>query len=166
MDIKPTTVETTAKNVVDTVEVEKISKSVVAAEGISSLSSPTSLNPTSLNIPEPAAIDNTPTSTNEALPLSSKIEILEQIAQLWQQYFGEGKKSNLILAIILIATIPLLATVSSLLDFLNKIPLLPSLFELVGFGYSVWFVYRYLLFAHTRKEITDAIANWKQQIVG
>lgn len=161
MDIKPTTVETTAKNVVDTVEVEKISKSVVAAEGISSLSSPTSLN-----IPEPAAIDNTSTSTNEALPLSSKIEILEQIAQLWQQYFGEGKKSNLILAIILIATIPLLATVSSLLDFLNKIPLLPSLFELVGFGYSVWFVYRYLLFAHTRKEITDAIANWKQQIVG
>ncbi|MBD2149393.1 CAAD domain-containing protein [Pseudanabaena sp. FACHB-1277] len=161
MDIKPTTVETTAKNVVDTVEVEKISKSVVAAEGISSLSSPTSLN-----IPEPAAIDNTPTSTNEAMPLSSKIEILEQIAQLWQQYFGEGKKSNLILAIILIATIPLLATVSSLLDFLNKIPLLPSLFELVGFGYSVWFVYRYLLFAHTRKEITDAIANWKQQIVG
>lgn len=161
MDIKPTTVETTAKNVVDTVEVEKISKSVVAAEGISSLSSPTSLN-----IPEPAAIDNTPTSSNEAMPLSSKIEILEQIAQLWQQYFGEGKKSNLILAIILIATIPLLATVSSLLDFLNKIPLLPSLFELVGFGYSVWFVYRYLLFAHTRKEITDAIANWKQQIVG
>jgi hypothetical protein len=161
MDIKPTTVETTAKNVVDTVEVEKISKSVVAAEGISSLSSPTSLN-----IPEPAAIDNTPTGTNEAMPLSSKIEILEQIAQLWQQYFGEGKKSNLILAIILIATIPLLATVSSLLDFLNKIPLLPSLFELVGFGYSVWFVYRYLLFAHTRKEITDAIANWKQQIVG
>lgn len=161
MDIKPTTVETTAKNVVDTVAVEKISKSVVAAEGISSLSSPTSLN-----IPEPAAIDNTPTSTNEAMPLSSKIEILEQIAQLWQQYFGEGKKSNLILAIILIATIPLLATVSSLLDFLNKIPLLPSLFELVGFGYSVWFVYRYLLFAHTRKEITDAIANWKQQIVG
>ena len=161
MDIKPTTVETTAKNVVDTVEVEKISKSVVAAEGISSLSSPTSLN-----IPEPAAIDNTPTSTNEAMPLSSKIEILEQIAQLWQQYFGEGKKSNLILAIILIATIPLLATVSSLLDFLNKIPLLPSLFELVGFGYSVWFVYRYLLFAHTRKEITDAIVNWKQQIVG
>lgn len=161
MDIKPTTVETTAKNVVDTVAVEKISKSVVAAEGISSLSSPTSLN-----IPEPAAIDNTPTSSNEAMPLSSKIEILEQIAQLWQQYFGEGKKSNLILAIILIATIPLLATVSSLLDFLNKIPLLPSLFELVGFGYSVWFVYRYLLFAHTRKEITDAIANWKQQIVG
>ena len=86
MDIKPTTVETTAKNVVDTVEVEKISKSVVSAEGISSLSSPTSLN-----IPEPAAIDNTPTSTNEAMPLSSKIEILEQIAQLWQQYFGEGK---------------------------------------------------------------------------
>ena len=161
MDIKPTTVETTAKNVVDTVDVEKISKSVVSAEGISSLSSPTSLN-----IPEPAAIDNTPTSTNEPMPPSSKIEILEQIAQLWQQYFGEGKKSNLILAIILIATIPLLATVSSLLDFLNKIPLLPSLFELVGFGYSVWFVYRYLLFAHTRKEITDAIANWKQQIVG
>ena len=161
MEIKPTTVETTAKNVVDTVEVEKISKSVVAAEGISSLSSPSSLN-----IPKAVVTETDTTSNDESTPLSNKIEILEQITQLWHEYFGEGKKSNLILAIALIATIPVLATVSSLLDFLNKIPVLPSVFELVGFGYSVWFVYRYLLFAHTRKEITDAIGNWKQQIFG
>lgn len=165
MEIKPTTVETTAKNVVETVEAEKISKFVASAEGVSSLSSPNNLN-----ISESTDNETVPTYPNEVPSLNSKIEnkieILEQITQLWHQYFGEGKKSNLVLAILIIATIPLLATAASLLDFLNKIPLLPSIFELVGFGYSLWFVYRYLLFANTRKEITDAIANWKQQIFG
>jgi hypothetical protein len=161
MEIKPTTVETTAKNVVESLEAEKISKFVASAEAVSSLSSPNNLD-----IAESTNSDSAPAIPSEVAPLSNKIEILEQITQLWHQYFGEGKKSNLVLAILSIAAIPLLATVSSLLDFLNKIPLLPSIFELVGFGYSLWFVYRYLLFANTRKEITDAIANWKQQIFG
>ena len=156
MEIKPTTVETTARNVVETVEVEKISKSVVSAtEGISNLS-----------IPEPettTAVTNTGSSES---PLSSRIEILDQIKKLWEEYFGEGKKSNLVLAITIIATIPVLVAAASLLDFLNKLPILPSAFELIGFGYSAWFIYRYLLFAHTRKEITDAISNWKQKVFG
>ena len=157
MEIKPTTVETTAKNVVETVEVEKISKSVVSAtEGISNLS-----------IPEPdttTAVTNTESS--ESASLSSRIEILDQVKKLWEEYFGEGKKSNLVLAITIIATIPVLVAAASLLDFLNKLPILPSAFELIGFGYSAWFIYRYLLFAHTRKEITDAISNWKQKVFG
>jgi len=41
-----------------------------------------------------------------------------------------------------------------------------SIFELVGFGYSVWFIYRYLLLANTRQELTDAIAAWKNKVLG
>jgi threonine/homoserine/homoserine lactone efflux protein len=93
-------------------------------------------------------------------------ELWQQVMQTWEEYFGEGKKSNLTIAIIIVATIPLLIVASGLLDFLNKLPLLPSVFELVGFGYSVWFVYRYLLLATRRKELTDAIAAWKNQIFG
>jgi hypothetical protein len=36
----------------------------------------------------------------------------------------------------------------------------------VGFGYSGWFIYRYLLLANTRKELTDAIATWKNKVFG
>ena len=93
-------------------------------------------------------------------------DVWKQVTQLWDEYFGEGKKSNITIAIIVITAIPLLIAASALLDFLNKLPLLPSVFELVGFGYSGWFIYRYLLLANTRKELTDAIATWKNKVFG
>ena len=72
-----------------------------------------------------------------ATPAISNVsnDVWKQVTQLWDEYFGEGKKSNLTIAIIVITTIPLLIAASALLDFLNKLPLLPSVFELVGFGY-------------------------------
>merc|ERR1712205_76813 len=35
---------------------------------------------------------------------------------------------------------------STVVGAINSVPLLPKLMELVGFGYSAWFVYKYLLF--------------------
>jgi hypothetical protein len=117
-----------------------------------------------ISAPESAAVTNTKPSVDDTLKVSS--DFLDKGKELWEEYFGEGKKSNLTLAIIIIATIPVLIATSTLVDFLNKLPLLPSLFELVGFGYSIWFVYRYLLLADTRKELTDGIAAWKNKVFG
>jgi hypothetical protein len=114
--------------------------------------------------PETVAMTAASTSVDDSLKISS--DLWEKVKQLWEQYFGEGKKSNLTLAIIIIATIPILIATSTLVDFLNKLPLLPSLFELVGFGYSVWFIYRYLLLADTRKELINGINAWKQKVFG
>ncbi|KAM0050432.1 putative cyanobacterial aminoacyl-tRNA synthetase, CAAD domain, protein CURVATURE THYLAKOID 1 [Helianthus debilis subsp. tardiflorus] len=36
--------------------------------------------------------------------------------------------------------------------------------ELVGVGYSGWFVYRYLLFESSRKELTTNIESIKKKI--
>jgi hypothetical protein len=38
--------------------------------------------------------------------------------------------------------------------------------ELVGLGYSSWFVYRYLLFKESRAELLEDIESLKQQISG
>ena len=146
MEPQETTVEAIAENVAETVEVASVAKNEIA-------------------VPiAPAA------QTIKVNPLASKntvsSDIWEQVTQLWEEYFGEGKKDNLTLAIIISAAIPLLIATSALLDFLNKLPLLPSVFELVGFGYSAWFVYRYLLLANTRKELIDAIAAWKNKVLG
>ncbi|KAF7826128.1 protein CURVATURE THYLAKOID 1A, chloroplastic-like [Senna tora] len=35
---------------------------------------------------------------------------------------------------------------ATLVGAINSVPLLPKLMELVGLGYTGWFVYRYLLF--------------------
>ena len=155
MESKPTAVDAAAEVIVET------------------LKTPVPL-PIAFKDPSPSTIiSETVTTTVEptveiATPAISNVsnDVWKQVTQLWDEYFGEGKKSNLTIAIIVITTIPLLIAASALLDFLNKLPLLPSVFELVGFGYSGWFVYRYLLLANTRKELTDAIATWKNKVFG
>ncbi|XP_057496653.1 protein CURVATURE THYLAKOID 1A, chloroplastic [Actinidia eriantha] len=48
----------------------------------------------------------------------------------------------------------------------NCVPLLPKILELVGLGYTGWFVYRYLLFKQSRKELATDIEALKKKIAG
>ena len=132
------------------------------AEDTSITENPKAVTPTITN-PAPAQ-----SATNPAVDdtLQSSYDFLKEIKQIWETYFGEGKKANLTLLITIVATIPVLIATSVLLEFLNKLPLLPSVFELVGFGYSAWFIYRYLLLANTRKELVDTIKGWKSKVFG
>ncbi|KFK30701.1 hypothetical protein AALP_AA6G016500 [Arabis alpina] len=49
---------------------------------------------------------------------------------------------------------------------INSVPLLPKVMELVGLGYTGWFVYRYLLFKSSRKELAEDIESLKKKIAG
>ena len=139
--------ETIVEAVSETVEMPKVTNPVIVT-------------------PEPTKPLTTHVAEISSQPIEVTNELWQQVTQAWEEYFGEGKKSNLTIAVIIVATIPILIAVFALLDFLNKLPLLPGVFELVGFGYSGWFVYRYLLLANTREELIEAIATWKQKVFG
>ena len=139
--------ETIVEAVSETVEMPKVTNPVIVT--------PESTKPLTTHVAEISS-----------QPIEVTNELWQQVTQAWEEYFGEGKKSNLTIAVIIVATIPILIAVFALLDFLNKLPLLPGVFELVGFGYSGWFVYRYLLLANTREELIEAIATWKQKVFG
>ncbi|XWS35854.1 hypothetical protein CRYUN_Cryun20dG0032500 [Craigia yunnanensis] len=55
---------------------------------------------------------------------------------------------------------------SILVSAINSVPLLPKIMELVGLGYTGWFVYRYLLFKSSRKELATDIEALKKKIAG
>ena len=55
---------------------------------------------------------------------------------------------------------------SILVSAINSVPLLPKIMELVGLGYTGWFVYRYLLFKSSRKELATDIESLKKKITG
>ncbi|XP_039043579.1 protein CURVATURE THYLAKOID 1A, chloroplastic-like [Hibiscus syriacus] len=55
---------------------------------------------------------------------------------------------------------------SILVGAINSVPLLPKIMELVGLGYTAWFVYRYLLFKASRKELATDIEELKKKIAG
>ncbi|KAI4328867.1 hypothetical protein L6164_021190 [Bauhinia variegata] len=55
---------------------------------------------------------------------------------------------------------------SIIVGAINSVPLLPKIFELVGLGYTGWFVYRYLLFKSSRKELAEDIEEIKKKVTG
>ncbi|KAG6395036.1 hypothetical protein SASPL_145627 [Salvia splendens] len=55
---------------------------------------------------------------------------------------------------------------STVVGAINSIPLLPKILELVGLAYIAWFVYRYLLYKSSRKELVTDIEALKNKIAG
>ncbi|GAQ79492.1 psaP-like photosystem I subunit [Klebsormidium nitens] len=55
---------------------------------------------------------------------------------------------------------------STIVGAINSVPLLPKFAELIGLGYTGWFVYRYLLFKSSRKELLSDIEELKGKITG
>jgi CAAD domains of cyanobacterial aminoacyl-tRNA synthetase len=80
-------------------------------------------------------------------------------------FFNKYKQPLIVLGTI-VGAIVAVKVVLAILDALNDIPLVAPTFELIGIGYSSWFIYRYLLKASTRQELTSEITTLKSQVVG
>ena len=70
---------------------------------------------------------------------------------------------NLLLAFLAIIAVKLILAI---LAAINDIPLLAPMFELVGLGYTGWFVYRYMLTKSSRQELIQEFESLKSQVVG
>ena len=80
--------------------------------------------------------------------------------------FFSKYKQPLISVGLIIGALVAVKVVLAVLGALNDIPLVAPTFELIGIGYSVWFVYRYLLNAKSREELTGEISTLKSQVMG
>ncbi len=85
----------------------------------------------------------------------------EYVTSFFNQY-----KQPLVSVGLIVGAIVTVKVLLAILDSLNDIPLVAPTFELIGIGFSGWFVYRYLLKATTRKELTTEITTLKSQVVG
>jgi hypothetical protein len=54
----------------------------------------------------------------------------------------------------------------ALLSALNEIPLVQPTLELVGLAYTAWFVYRFVVKAENRSELSEKYSGLKNQVVG
>lgn len=59
-----------------------------------------------------------------------------------------------------------LSVLSAVLTIATSIPVLSPLFELIGVVYTGWFIYRYLLTASQRQELSQKIDVFKSEFVG
>ncbi|ALF56192.1 hypothetical protein ACX27_00265 [Nostoc piscinale CENA21] len=90
---------------------------------------------------------------------------LASLPEYLGSFFNKYKQPLVSVGLILTALVAV-KVLLAILDSLNDIPLVAPTFELIGIGYSAWFIYRYLLKASTRKELTNEITTLKSQVVG
>ncbi|CAN6233357.1 unnamed protein product, partial [Urochloa humidicola] len=54
---------------------------------------------------------------------------------------------------------------SSIVSAIDSVPLIPKFLELVGTGYSIWFIARYLIFKESRDDFFAKLEDLKQRII-
>lgn len=125
---------------------------------------------------EMPALDGTNPQTIAKLPPAEEPNQLEMVGAKISQFLAEipedlnkfysAYKTPLIGLAVFLASFVALRVVLAMLAAVNDIPLVSSVFELIGIGYTGWFIFRYLLKAPTRKELAAEIESFKKQITG
>lgn len=123
-----------------------------------------------VNVDKPGAIVKPPVpSPSTEQPWQEWVQIASEFLSKLPDYVGDFfssyQKPLLTVGLIVTAGISVKVTLA-ILDAINDVPLLAPVFELVGIGYTVWFVNRYLLKVETRKELADEFNALKGQVVG
>ncbi|MGK7938524.1 MAG: CAAD domain-containing protein [Xenococcaceae cyanobacterium] len=92
-------------------------------------------------------------------------DFLVQLPDDLGKFFSQYQEPLKIIALILAGGVTV-KIAFAILDAINDIPLLAPLFELVGIGYTGWFVYRYMLKESTRQELGTELDALKTQVLG
>jgi CAAD domains of cyanobacterial aminoacyl-tRNA synthetase len=124
-------------------------------------------NPLGLNTGTGSISKVSPNMSTAELPDWAKqaTDILAELPSYLGQIYQSNKSAVITLGLFFGVIVAVKLTLA-ILSAINEIPLLAPTFEIVGIGYTSWFVYRYLLQASTRKELTDEIDSFKSEILG
>jgi len=120
-------------------------------------------------VPEAEAHTETPSDgeVNQQLQqiLDKASALLANLPDYVTDFFKEYKRPLVTVGLILAAFISV-KLLLAILSAINEVPLLAPTFELVGLGYSSWFVYRFLLKDANRQELTENFTALKDQVLG
>ena len=124
-------------------------------------------NPLGLNTGAGSITKVSPNLSTAELPEWAKqaTDIFAELPTYLGQFYQNNKGAVITLGLFFGIIVGVKLTLA-ILSAINEIPLLAPTFELVGIGYTSWFVYRYLLQASTRKELTDEIDSFKSEVLG
>ncbi len=113
--------------------------------------------------PIETSIEQVASTSSEVAEKSADIlnDLPSYLSQLYQNNQGAFITVGLFLGTLVAFKILL-----AILGAVNSIPLFAPFFQSIGFGYTAWFVYRYLLKASTREELGEKINTLKSQVAG
>ncbi|MEM8719513.1 MAG: CAAD domain-containing protein [Cyanobacteria bacterium P01_G01_bin.39] len=134
-------------------------------EVVETQSTATGLNSESAGVITPSKTKSSPTDNAVQEYLSIGTSFLTQIFDILKGFIDANQKLLVNLLLIFLGIIAVKVTLA-IISAINDIPLLAPTFELVGLGYTGWFVYRYLLTNSSRQELGQEFEALKNQVMG
>ena len=165
-DTKPVESQTTV--LIETPDIPKEEPTISVT--MTSTNQPEPLTPeTTEKQPESSFISETPVAEESGIQWNAIkeqiVSILSDFPEFVGKFYQEYKQPITVIGLI-VATVITLKVVLGLVDVINDIPLLSPSFQLIGVAYSAWFIYRYLLRATTRQELSQNVQNLISEILG
>jgi hypothetical protein len=128
-------------------------------------------------MPDPDKVTIHTDAPDSSEPASA--EMNQQLQQVWERFSGvlanlpdyvtdffkEYKRPLVTVGLILTAFVSV-KLLLAMLNAINEVPLLSPTFELIGLGYTAWFVYRFLLKDVNRQELTENFTALRDQVLG
>ncbi|KAL5576462.1 hypothetical protein UlMin_018161 [Ulmus minor] len=100
-------------------------------------------------------------ATGENSESSTSLNITESVQNVWDK--AEDRPALIGLGF---AAIVALWASANLVSSIDRLPVIPSILEIIGVLFSSWFVYRYLLFKPDREELFKIINKTLSDILG
>jgi CAAD domains of cyanobacterial aminoacyl-tRNA synthetase len=109
----------------------------------------------------------TPASGNEAWRewVEPVMDVVAKIPDYIGQFISDYRQPLIVLGLFVLGIVTVKITLA-ILDAIDDVPLLAPVLEIVGIGYTAWFVWRYLWKAENRRELLAEFEAIKTQIFG
>ncbi len=112
----------------------------------------------------PLASDSEGSAEFKAM-LGKGVEVISNLDTILGKFFNEYRQLIVSLGLVFGAIVSVKLTLA-LLSALNEIPLVEPLLELVGLGYTAWFVIRFMLKSEKRQEFYAKFSDTKESVLG
>ncbi|KAF5739156.1 hypothetical protein HS088_TW12G00356 [Tripterygium wilfordii] len=100
-------------------------------------------------------------ASQEGSDSSTSLGIVKSVQNVW-----DSSEDRLGLIGLGFAAVVAFWASTNLVGVIDKVPLIPTVLELIGILFSSWFVYRYLLFKPGRGELREIVGNTISAILG
>ena len=147
------------------------SQSSIETENLSTKVSPTTEKPEA-ETPKIEIVSPWAKLPRPEKPIAQSQQIWDRVAYFLgelpdevDKFFANYQRPMVVVGLLLVAIIALKVLIA-VVGTLNSFPLVKPTFELVGMGYTLWFVCRYLLTSVKRQELVATTRSLKEQVVG
>ncbi|KAL2928491.1 Protein CURVATURE THYLAKOID 1C chloroplastic [Bienertia sinuspersici] len=100
-------------------------------------------------------------ATGDSSESSTSLSVIKSVQNFWDK----PEDRIAVIGLGFTAIVAFWASIN-LVSAIDKLPVIPGLFEFVGILFSSWFVYRYLLFKPDREELFRNTNQWISNILG